>query len=289
MSVQTPKSGDIDFLQREDETTSMTSTDAVAPEVKIYYVKTDWLPQFVTRVLPNLEAPIKLVSGSSDYTPQHVFPSETRAILKSPLIISWWATNNDIVHPKVHSLPYGLAHCSGIREEGWERRVREALLLALSKGRKKQEETKFKILCRWRDRPGNDAGADKVERPRAMSWARKNIDLCDIVENEVPPMEHFRLTCTYDFVLCPNGNGIDPSPRAWEALILKSVPIIKSSTMNDAYSRLPCLIVDDWSDVTLELLRTKGNELRTKLWESRDLMHVLSMDYWEDLIRSEQS
>ena len=33
--------------------------------------------------------------------------------------------------------------------------------------------------------------------------------------------------------------ALDPSPKAWEAIIAGTIPIIEHSTLDDAYSQLP--------------------------------------------------
>lgn len=58
----------------------------------------------------------------------------------------------------------------------------------------------------------------------------------------------------HKFMICPQGHGID-CHRNWELLYMRRVPIMKQSPY---FSRLmagfPVLFVDEWSDVTEELL-----------------------------------
>lgn len=53
----------------------------------------------------------------------------------------------------------------------------------------------------------------------------------------------------FHFIACIHGGGIDPSPKAWEALMVGTIPIIQHSTLDDAYSRLPVMFVHDWSEI----------------------------------------
>jgi hypothetical protein len=49
-----------------------------------------------------------------------------------------------------------------------------------------------------------------------------------------------------NFVICPEGNGID-THRIWEALYMGSIPIIQSnSNIEPLLSELPVLVIDDW-------------------------------------------
>jgi len=55
-------------------------------------------------------------------------------------------------------------------------------------------------------------------------------------------------------VLCPAGNGLD-THRLWETLLAGSIPVTAASPMDSLLRRLPVLIVDDWEDITLQLLQ----------------------------------
>ena len=55
-----------------------------------------------------------------------------------------------------------------------------------------------------------------------------------------------RLASSVPFVLCVHGGGLDPSPKAWEAIMLGTIPIIQHSTLDDAYAQLPVVFVNSW-------------------------------------------
>lgn len=131
----------------------------------------------------------------------------------------------------------------------------------------------------------NVAGSDKVERFRATKWAQSvpGQEIFDFVATELNAKQYLHLVSEYAFILCPNGNGIDPCPRMWEALIIGTVPIIKSGTMDDAYTWLPCLVVNDWDEVTPELLNKKGSELLEEV-RKESVLQKLTLDYWQTLI-----
>jgi hypothetical protein len=85
----------------------------------------------------------------------------------------------------------------------------------------------------------------------------------------------------YAFVLSPCGNGID-CHRTWEALALGCIPIVKKSLMDDIYNDLPVLIVDNWSDITKELLKKTIYEFKNKVF----LMKKMTLKYWIDNINT---
>lgn len=55
------------------------------------------------------------------------------------------------------------------------------------------------------------------------------------------------------FVLCPWGNGFD-SHRIWETISLGSIPIVKKHITFEQYKNLPILFVDDFTEISEELL-----------------------------------
>ena len=63
----------------------------------------------------------------------------------------------------------------------------------------------------------------------------------------------------YQFVLCVHGGGVDPSPKAWEAVRVGTVPIVERSALVDAYAQLPIVFVDSirammtWSNLSVQL------------------------------------
>ena len=57
----------------------------------------------------------------------------------------------------------------------------------------------------------------------------------------------------YPLIICPHGGGLDPSPKAWEALCLGCIPIIKHSALDDIYSEFPVVFVDDWNEDTITM------------------------------------
>ena len=57
----------------------------------------------------------------------------------------------------------------------------------------------------------------------------------------------------YAFVLSPFGNGMD-CHRTWEALCLGCIPIVCAPNFTKLFEELPVLNVNDWREVTEELL-----------------------------------
>ncbi len=81
----------------------------------------------------------------------------------------------------------------------------------------------------------------------------------------------------HKFVLCPSGNGIE-SARNWETLYMRRVPImIKHPYMEELYKDFPVLWVNDFAEVTEELL--KSNDYLYEQAQKFD-MELLDLDWW---------
>jgi hypothetical protein len=85
----------------------------------------------------------------------------------------------------------------------------------------------------------------------------------------------------YAFVVSPFGNGMD-CHRTWEALLLGCIPIVRSSGMDPMFEGLPVLIVDNWSEVTSELLDDTVAQFKNMNFN----YDKLKLQYWTDKINS---
>ncbi len=126
-----------------------------------------------------------------------------------------------------------------------------------------------------------------TERKPALELFFKH-PLMETFSQMLPPSLHLRKLMTYKFVASPPGNSIE-SHRTWEALELRTVPIVKDFVAYRYFVSLglPMWIVKDWKELddyqTPESLSQKYNELmKNPNWEP------LRMDYWIKRIKIDQ-
>jgi methionyl-tRNA formyltransferase len=106
-----------------------------------------------------------------------------------------------------------------------------------------------------------------------------------VITDEISEAEFQQQVREYPFVICAQGGGLDPSPKAWFCISNGSIPIIKSSVLDDAYAQLPVARVDEWSKDSLNLEKLHGwiDEF-SPYYENTQLraqtLHKLSLDYW---------
>ena len=79
----------------------------------------------------------------------------------------------------------------------------------------------------------------------------------------IPRIQTWRNKTGFAFVLSPFGNGMD-CHRTWEALLCGCIPIVRSTVFNDLFEGLPVLIVERWSDISLQLLVTALADFKDK-------------------------
>jgi hypothetical protein len=92
-------------------------------------------------------------------------------------------------------------------------------------------------------------------------------------DNVIPRYVLYSKYARSHFSICPPGRGIDTT-KVYEAAWYGCRPIVLHSPLDDLYRQFGSLIVDDWSDVTEELLRS---ELQYPINVNREIFEV---DYW---------
>lgn len=77
------------------------------------------------------------------------------------------------------------------------------------------------------------------------------------------------------FVISPHGGGRDCF-RTWETLLLGSYPIVYRGSLDEMYNNLPVLILEDWNDLSLDLLA----KARIKFESSKYTYDALYRSYY---------
>ncbi len=244
------------------------------------------IPCFYTQVLPKITNRFVLISGSEDITIPNQVDARWRSfndnerkiidkIINDKRVIHWFAENRDELLPKMSTLPVGL-----VFENPSHSRI------AIKQPRIKLKDQHLRVLCAHRVRDG-------------QQWeTRRNLtNLCKqqfqafttVLTDEICEAEFQRQVQGHSFVLCAQGGGLDPSPKAWFSIANGSIPIIRSTVLDDAYSQLPVVFVDEWNEdcLSIEKLKSWLEEIAPyyddeQLWAQT--RHKLSLNYWWDRI-----
>jgi hypothetical protein len=243
---------------------------------------------FAAEVLPRLEHPFVLISGSEDVTLPLQCDSRWRAftgqeeelfwqIASHPQLRCWWAENLDWAFaPTIRPLPLGLLPGAAT----------EAALLPAAECPTPVQERELLVLCAHRLRPGpqwrgRQQLADHL-RGLQLPWL--------LVEtNELPAAAFAALLRRCSFVICASGGGWDPCPKLWHALLHGAIPIVRSSALNPVWQQLPVWVVDRWDavDWSLPALERQRAELAQRWPAQQQLLHALSLDgWWQQIVAS---
>jgi hypothetical protein len=193
-------------------------------EEEWWFCKLDRLPELLAH------APRRrfvLVTHNSDYP----VDERHRRVLRSPRIRAWLATNVALRHRKLVPVPLGIAN------PGWEHGDTGALRAAQAGAERKEVlvDVSFSLETNPDERRRCLEASGLTPAPRVSH--REYLQ---------------RLAASY-FCLAPPGYGRD-THRTWEALYLRTVPIVRRSALTDEYRDLPWLVLDDWSQLrSLEL------------------------------------
>jgi hypothetical protein len=247
---------------------------------------------FIQHVLPTLIYPIILILASEDYTfptgkkdvRYNYFRSETNQqlvdkMIHHPMIKRIFVENLDTLHPKLTPIPLGIHPVSDINFMN----LYTDLQLKLTFDTARTD----RILCvhrlhadgtaQWDDRKKINSYCSTVWKPYVQFFNHLNNNdfKTKLLESK--------------FVMCVHGGGIDPSPKVWQALLCGCIPIIESSTLDEAYSRFPVIYVDNWNEdaITTEKI-SEWNSLYEKFYKDielrKNVLKMLTLDYWWNII-----
>ena len=89
-----------------------------------------------------------------------------------------------------------------------------------------------------------------------------------------------------------HGGGLDPCPKLYHSILLGTIPIIESNTLDDAYEDLPVAIVPSLKEF-LNINQTEKTQSLLDQWSKKyapyyekhsalrnQTLHMLSEEYW---------
>lgn len=232
----------------------------------IIYVNTPYLSYFFNEIHPYIFNKYILVSHGGDDS----VPGQKAAFLNDDKIIAWFAVNVDwINHPKLFHVPLGFANAA------WEwgnKKVLHEVEEKINKGLLQRDKLLYMNFNKSTNVPLRSAVYDIFANKRFCTKAKPK-----------PFRSYLHELAHYKFIVSPHGNGLD-CHRTWEAILVGCIPIVKTSTLDPLYNDLPVLIVNDWEDVTEDLLNRKYIEFSQKPYDFRKL----TINYWVEKIQAMQ-
>lgn len=100
---------------------------------------------------------------------------------------------------------------------------------------------------------------------------------------KIPFQNYLEFLSNHKFVLSPEGKGLD-CHRTWEALYLKSIPVILQNNYLRCYDDLPVVVVKDYSEISEDFLA----EQYERISDNHFNFDKLKKGYWDALIEKEE-
>lgn len=204
--------------------------------------------------------PFVLISHNSDEN----IDERYEKLLYSNKIIRWYSQNIQIIHPKLSLLPIGIAN--GM----WEHGNLNTLETTINRKIPKSNDFYFyfNISTNYNKRTHCKV---EIEKKGLVFGTQVNFD------------SYLQDLATYKFAICPPGNGID-SHRIWECYYLGVIPIMLKSTFTEHIkNRLPCILLDNWSDFNQVEILSKYDILINQLYLNNK---YLKFNYYYDEINA---
>jgi len=155
--------------------------------------------------------------------------------MANPNVLHWYVENLSGLYPKASPLPIGT----------WSN------IFYVNSDQKPFMNRVMKMLVTDRVHDMHEQFADRVF---VATQCRQMYDVCVHAHSGVKKLANLdikqcsKLVSEHMFHICVHGGGIDPSPKAWETIILGSIPIIEHSSLDGAYSQLPVAFVKNMTD-----------------------------------------
>ena len=105
----------------------------------------------------------------------------------------------------------------------------------------------------------------------------------NLQQQTVSKVEFYEELSQAKFTVAPPGWGPD-TVRFWEAVLFDCIPIVKRYELDDLYSDLPVLFVDEWEEVNESFLNEKYAEIKSKNLGNKKAYY----DYWAEKIKEAQ-
>lgn len=216
-------------------------------------------------------------------------------LINDKRILHMYVEGRDLGGPKVSTLPTGftfdLLHIMNGTYNSPEYNNKHIIKLPL-------EERPLTVLTadRTRDRRGQWYDRAQVqEMCEKHEWCES---LPEIIQEGLNHEDFIKKMHLHPFITCVHGGGVDPSPKAFEAIHEGTIPILRKSIVYDAYRHLPVAWVDTWEELfTPENVGMSSNRTLLRRWIDElgpyyvegsklrtETLNKLKLSHWREVI-----
>jgi len=252
--------------------------NSILEQNAIIYCKTDYIPYLFSN-LTNSTKKYILITGSSDYNiNENIFLNKPKCIIK------WFAQNINYNNENLIAIPIGLGPHKNI--DAWvpdEKGNQYTIWYANNIYKLKNNEKNKKILyCNWNNNNNRKERINILNKLKdnklQFNWGRLGYGENGNNDDYVSPYVYYNDLSKHKFTISPPGNGTD-CHRTWEALYMNVFPVVIKHILYDEFKDLPIIQVNDYSEVTYDLLHSYLNKEYN--------YEKLYMSYWKNRILNE--
>lgn len=213
-----------------------------------------------------------VITHNSDY---HI---DLRRHSDLPNFSHWFAQNKDYDDNRIIPVPIGLENMklrlSNAAQRGvFSSEVRGALQKSLLIDKINSLQMDKVGLCYM------NFNINTYRAERQQVWDRfSNEEWVTPTSNLTMEKFYFDIA-SHKFVISPRGNGVD-CHRTWEALYLRTIPIVRTSIHMDGFKELPILFVNNWSDLTYNRLQEFYEHVQENTYD----LSKMKISYWKKRI-----
>tara|TARA_R110002020_G_scaffold147848_1_gene323452 strand:+ start:10323 stop:11162 length:840 start_codon:yes stop_codon:yes gene_type:complete len=239
-------------------------SDVSVNDIKKYqkiFIYTHDVHNFMDKFLDHLNKDTVIITHNSD----NGIYEEHKKYLDNKKISKWFCQNRELSHPKLFSIPIGIANSQ------WPHGKESAIRNIIENNTKKDNLVykNFQVGTNY----GERASCDNITCANGI-----------LMSPNTSQQEYWNNIKRSLFVISPPGNGID-CHRIWECLYLKAIPVLKlTGKQKHAFSQfthLPILFVDDWNEITIDFLRSKISDYKN--FNFNDISEI-DINFWKDKI-----
>jgi hypothetical protein len=236
-----------------------------------FFVYTHILDRFVADILPLIRFPFILMTHNSD----GFIDEKYLSLLNDERLVCMYSQNIHILHPKLKSLPIGIANSQ------WQHGNKEIVSMVT----KRLTPIPFlkknnKIYVNF------SIGTYRQHRQKVYDILKKKE--FSFFDNHKSFYDLWPSMAGYKWVACPRGNGVD-THRLWETLYAGCIPVVDRSINSESFKDFPMIYVDDWNSLSLEFLENKTKEIIENFMNKKYNFDSLSINYWNNKCKIESS
>ena len=229
------------------------SPDIITDDGQIIFIKTDMVPYFFNFVMPQIRNNVIILTHNSALGINERYIG----FLNNNKVICWYAQNANFDHPRLFSIPLGIANLRWTHGD----------IAKIDKVNEMQLQKKNLVYMNF-DLQTNISERTKVydmfvDKDYVLKGSKKSFE------------EYLNDLARCKFTLSPPGAGID-CHRIWESIAVGTIPIVENCHNISFHTKMPILVIDDWRCLSQEFLEHKHYFLCSELYNKSPLY----LDYW---------